>query len=108
MNAMRHLVPAILLLLLPSCAEQDFERSGTWQATGANEANLRAMLAEPSHAVRGVADTTARGGTVSMAVRRLDEDRRRPLPDSRAAQIGSAPSPTGGGAPPAGGGSNGN
>ena len=88
------------LLLLGACKGQDFEREGTWRATGANDSNLRSMLADPSDETRGVAATTSRGTTAAQAVIRLDEDRRRPLPDSRAAQIGGLATQAPGGGPP--------
>jgi hypothetical protein len=81
-------LPASLLavLLLAGC---DINRPGTWQASGVNDANLRAMLAEPAHAVRGVSARTERGQPASLAIRRLEQGRRQPLPDSRASQIGA-------------------
>jgi hypothetical protein len=96
-----------LLLLMPclaGCAAvDDFHRPGTWQARGINEANLRAMLAEPAHAMRGVAARTERGQPASQAIHRLEQDRRRPLPDTRAAQIGAAGAPAATGPEPANG-----
>ena len=89
----------ILLLALPLAAcgpGDDFARPGTWRPTGANEANLATMLVEPAHARAGVAARTERGQPGSHAIRLLEQDRRRPLPDSRAATIGSI-----GAAPPA-------
>lgn len=85
------------LALLAACGPGDFSRPGTWQATGVNDVNLRAMLTEPAHAVRGVGAATDRAEPAVQALHRLQDDRRRPLPDSRAAHIGSV----GGGAPAA-------
>ncbi len=82
----------ILLLALPLAAcgpGDDFTRPGTWRATGANDANLATMLVEPAHARAGVAARTDRGQPGSHAIRLLEQDRRRPLPDSRAATIGN-------------------
>ncbi|WPB83915.1 hypothetical protein [Sediminicoccus rosea] len=93
---------ALLCLALPACAPTDFDRPYTWHATGVNDVNLRAMLADPRHAVSGVAAATDRARPGVDAIQRLNEDRRRPLPDSRAAQVGAAGSaPVA--APPAGG-----
>jgi len=92
-----------LALLLAGCAGDDFSRPGTWQATGANEANLRAMVAEPAHLQRGVAAPTERALPATQAIRRLAADRRRPLPDSRAAQIGAITTGTPPAAAPVGG-----
>jgi hypothetical protein len=85
-------LPRCILLLLPLAAcgpGDDFLRPGTWHPTGANEANLAAMLAEPAHARAGVAARTERGQPGSQAIRLLEQDRRRPLPDSRAAAVGN-------------------
>ncbi len=64
-----------LLLALPliaaGCADfnEPHERAGTWRASGANDANLRAMVADPSHLDRGVAPATpARGEPATRAI----------------------------------------
>ncbi len=85
-----------LLALLAACAGDDFARPGTWRPVGANETNLRAMLVDPSHLERGAAATDERGQPASAAVRRLERDRRHPLPDSRASKVGAVLAPTGG------------
>jgi len=91
---------AFVLLLLAGCGgPQDAERPGTWQATGVNDANLAAMLADPHDAVLGVAAGTERAEPGSAAIRRLERDRRRPLPDSRASSIGGAGGAPAGAAP---------
>jgi hypothetical protein len=91
---MRPLRALLLLLPLVACGPgDDFLRPGTWRPTGANEANLAAMLAEPSHARAGAAARTERAEPAALAIRRLELDRRRPLPDSRAAAIGSVAAP---------------
>jgi hypothetical protein len=98
---MRALTPLLCLAVL-GCASDDFGRPYTWQASGVNDANLRAMLVDQRHAVSGVAATTERAEPGVAAIVRLNQDRRRPLPDSRAAQVGAAGSaPVA--APPAGG-----
>lgn len=79
-----------IILLLTGCGSgDDFARPGTWRPGDVNDANLAAMLADPRHAVRGVIVTTERGQPASLAITRLEQDRRRPLPDSRAALIGA-------------------
>lgn len=70
----------LLPLLLGACVGDDFARPGTWQATGVNDANLRAMLADPTHAVRGAAAADTRGAAAAAPVTRLLQDRRAPLP----------------------------
>ncbi|MGK7869785.1 hypothetical protein [Falsiroseomonas sp. E2-1-a20] len=86
----------VLLLVGPlaACGGGDFDRPGTWQASGVNDANLRLMLADPQDAVRGRAAATERAQPATLAITRLQRDRRRSLPDSRAARIGSAPATT--------------
>lgn len=82
------LLPTCVLLLLAACQTDDLNRPGTWRPGGANDANLRAMVADPAHLRAGVAATTERGMPAAQAIRRMETDRRRPLPDTRAAQIG--------------------
>lgn len=94
----------VMVLLLAGCgASGDFARPGTWRATGANDANLAVMLANPGDAVRGVAARTERGQPASLAIRRLEQGRRQPLPDSRAAAIGEVSGPAGAMPEPTGG-----
>jgi hypothetical protein len=88
---MRGVRLCLLLLPLAACGGGDFARPGTWQASGVNDANLRLMLADPQDAVRGRAAMGDRAQPATLAIRRLERDRRRPLPDSRAARIGAAP-----------------
>jgi uncharacterized membrane protein YgcG len=59
---------------------QDIDRIGTWQATGANDRNLRAMVADPAHLTRGVGAATDRGEMASAAVNAMNEGQRPPLP----------------------------
>jgi hypothetical protein len=84
------------LLMLGACQTDDFSRPGTWQPTGANDQNLRAMLAEPVHAARGVAAPDDRGSAGSAAIGRLHSDRRRPLPASGRGPNGASAAPQGG------------
>jgi hypothetical protein len=78
-------------LLLAGC---DHERSRTWRATGVNNANLGAMLADPSHATHGVAAQGERSQPGNLAIQRLEQGRRPALPDSRAARgVGAATPP---------------
>ena len=86
-----HLIGLVMILPLAGCrAPNDFARPGTWQATGVNEANLAAMLADPGHQVRGAAAATDRGQPASLAIRRLELGRRQPLPNSNASRVGVA------------------
>ncbi|HEV7265138.1 MAG TPA: hypothetical protein VGN83_09490 [Falsiroseomonas sp.] len=52
-----------LLLALAACGgPEPYERPGTWRATGANEANLRAMVVEPAQLTRGARPLAASRG----------------------------------------------
>lgn len=84
-------VPALVgLLLLAGCGatSDPTQREGTWRPSGANAANLRAMIAEPSHLQQGVSDPTGRGRHATNAIERLEDDDLKPLPDVRASQVG--------------------
>lgn len=101
-------VAAILVtsLGLGGCSEYEIDRPGTWQATGANEHNLRAMLVNPGDYSAGTGAITARGDSASRAVTRLGNDRRRQLIDATLSRLGpsggSGDSGSGGPAPGAG------
>ena len=88
---MRALLPLALLALTACQPGGDFARAGTWQATGVNDRNLRAMLAEPAHATRGAAATEERGTAGSVPVGRLLRDERRALPPVGRSIGGAAP-----------------
>ena len=96
-----------LLLLLPAgCAAEDpLTRPGLWQPTGANEANLRAMIADPDDLVAGAADRRADGAVVAAAVARYRAGKLKDLPDAAASRVAPISINTGGGASVAAGGS---
>lgn len=94
-----------ILLLLPLLAAgcmtpEPFDRQGTWRATGANEANLRAMAVDPSHLDRGIAPATpTRGEAAVRGIRRGQGQTQPPLPTAN--QPASAnPEPGGQALPP--------
>lgn len=92
-------------IALTACTQPEIDRPGTWQPMGANERNLRAMLANPQDAYGGTGAITSRGNSGSRAVTRLLTDRRRPLLDASTSQIGAANgSQSDGGAGPVSGG----
>lgn len=81
-----------LLLLLPAalagCGAIDpLARPGVWHPTGANDANLRAMAANPQDLAGGVGSPLADGTLAAAAVARYHADRVKPLPDSGLAAI---------------------
>ena len=77
------LLSLLLLLAAAGCAQDPIDRAGTWQPTGANDRNLRAMIARPSDLERGVAAGTERGNAAANAVNRLFTEHRRPLLNER-------------------------
>ena len=86
---------AVLLPALAACEVQD--RPGTWQPVGSNDANLRAMIADPDDLVTGVADTRADGQVVAAAVARYRAGKVRDLPDASVSKIAPISINTGGG-----------
>ncbi len=82
------------LLLLPllvapaGCNQIDpYTRPGNWRPNGANDANLRAMVAVPADLVAATPASPASGQLSAAAVDRLRHDAVRPLLDSGLAQI---------------------
>lgn len=85
---MRTILIACFLFALPGCTGTDpLYRSGLWHPTGANEANLRAMIADPQDLVSGASSPNADGQIAAAAIQRYRTDRVKPLPDSGIAQI---------------------
>jgi len=83
----RRLMPLLAgALALAGCAglADPMERAGTWQPRGANEANLRAMIANPADLERGEGDPRGRARQAAGAIERLEDDAVKPLPDMRA------------------------
>jgi type IV pilus biogenesis protein CpaD/CtpE len=75
---------------LAGCAQIDpFQREGMWRPSGANEANLRAMVVDPGHLTVGVGTDRTDGQAAAGAVDRLRRDRVKPLPDTAIARIGA-------------------
>lgn len=82
------LLLAPLLLACAGCAVTDpLYREGLWHPTGANEANLRMMVAMPSNLVQGVAARGDDGHRAAHAVHRLRTDRVRELPNTGISKI---------------------
>ncbi len=80
---MRSLPLAALLLVACSSLPDPVDRPGTWQPSGTNEANLRAMVAEPAHLSRGVGAQDSRGEASARPIARLLAGERPGLPDPR-------------------------
>ncbi|MGG5817308.1 hypothetical protein [Falsiroseomonas sp. HW251] len=84
---MRTRLIAGLMLVAPVLAgctvppwSDPFDRPGTWQPTGANEANLRAMAQNPADLERGQGATTAQGATAFRPIDRFVRGQRAALP----------------------------
>ena len=66
------------LLLIGGCSEP-FNRTGTWQATGVNRANLDAEAVDKADAVAGHGLSGSDAVLDTAAVERLYEDKTKPL-----------------------------
>ncbi len=64
---------------LAACTDDPFERPGTVAPRGYNDANLRAMLVDPSHLRRGVDADATRGDAGAKPVDLLRAGKRAPL-----------------------------
>lgn len=87
MKLATHIAAVSIILLGAGCTQPEIDRPGTWQPTGANDQNLRAMLVNPRDAYEGSGATTTRGDSASRAVTRLLTDRRRPLLDAAVSRV---------------------
>ena len=96
------------LLALAACQQTDpYVRQGLWRPIGANDANLRAMIANPADLGRGRGGGPSSGDAAALAVARLRNDATKPLADSAIGPVkpnGSGAAP---GAPSAGAGGGG-
>ncbi len=84
----------ILVLLVSGCAQDPFERPGTWslapEGLGANDSNLRAMLANPEDlSSPRDEEVTSVGSLSTRPVDQLLLGRRARLPSVNASQIGA-------------------
>lgn len=81
----------LLFSLLATAAGCDvvdpLTRPGAWHPVGANDANLRAMVADPRDLANGVGSPLADGALAAAAVARYRAGRVKPLPDSGLAAI---------------------
>lgn len=87
-------IVAAALLALGGCADIDpLTRPGVWRPTGANDANLRAMVAVPGDLAQGFGATYGDGHRAARAVERLRSDRVYPLPDNGISKVGKSDGP---------------
>ena len=85
---MRSVLGLSLLLGVAGCAWEDpLTRSGQWHPVGANDANLRTMIADADDLVTGVASRAADGQVVAAAVARYRAGRVKDLPDSTISKV---------------------
>ncbi len=99
---MRHFALLLLTAMLGLSACTDpFQREGTWHATGANEDNLRLMVADRRDLERGVDEPGSSGRTAVAAVTRLRLGQVKPLPDNGISKIGGGGGGAAAAAPPA-------
>ena len=101
------LAAASLLLGLGACQQANsdpFERPYTWQPTGANDDNLRAMIANPNDLVVGQGARGSHAIIANAAATRLLTDKIKPLPKVSTGGVGGGGDGGGGGG---GGGSTG-
>ena len=73
--------------ILGCSAVNSTARPGTWQPVGANDANLRAMIANPADLYRGASDPRTDGEIAASAVARYRAGKVRDLPDSAISKI---------------------
>ena len=108
------LSPIVILLAaaasLTACTDP-YSRPGTWHATGVNQDNLLAMLADPDDAAWGVTQIGSNGQLAAAAVTRLRAGQVKTLPNDSISKIGGGGSVGGGaaqnpGTTPSAGGSN--
>lgn len=84
---------AVSLLMLGGCAQIDpLTKEGVWRPTGANDANLRAMVAVPSDLAYGRAARTSDGRSAAQAVERLRTGKVYPLQDVGISKLGGGAS----------------
>ncbi len=86
---MRAILITALLLPVAGCgaAGDVYERPGVWRPVGSNDANLRAMIADPDDLVTGVADPRADGQVVAAAVARYRAGKVKDLVDASVSKV---------------------
>ncbi|MDE2334152.1 MAG: hypothetical protein KGK10_06395 [Rhodospirillales bacterium] len=107
---MKWLLPMVMLLALGACSvdpftQDQFAEPGTWAPTNDNDANLRAMVANPHDLIAGRPMDGAVGAEAVMPVDKLMTGKRKHLPNVEANSIYGSGSSAGGAG--SGGGSNG-
>jgi hypothetical protein len=97
--------PSLLAAAVALCGCSDpYLREGTWHATGVNDDNLHAMVADPSDLQRGVSRPGTDGERAAAAVMRFRAGQVKPLQGDLISNVGvggpsaapPAPAPAGG------------
>ncbi len=87
---MKKSVAVLLLFFMSGCADPGaFDQPGKWTADGANEANLRIMVANPNDLREGNDGPGALSAEAALPVHRLFQGQRAPLIQANASQIGA-------------------
>ena len=80
----------VVALLISGCGydpDDPYARPGTWNPTGDNDANLRAMVANPHDLIGGTGPGTSAGAEAAPPVKRVFTGKRYPLPALNASSI---------------------
>lgn len=77
----------ILVLLVGGCVTTPYQQPWTWSPRHDNDANLRAMVANPQDLVAGTGARNSAGAEAAPPVARLLSGRRYPLPNVSATGI---------------------
>jgi hypothetical protein len=95
-DVMRVVLCLMLALAAAGCTQPNdpFERPGTWSVTGANEANLKVMVADPHDLIAGRGESDALSADAAPPVQRLRTGKRFPLPSETSTSGISAPAST--------------
>jgi hypothetical protein len=90
---MRALLCLTVLFAVAGCQEPNdpFQRSNTWSVTGANEANLKVMVADPHDLIAGRGESDTLSADAVPPVQRLRTGKRFPLSAETATSGMSAP-----------------
>jgi hypothetical protein len=81
------LIGALLVAGCDSYLADPYQRPGTYNPTGVNDANLRVMVANPHDLVEGTGTGASTGAQAGPPVARVLAGKRYPLPQLNAADV---------------------
>ncbi len=92
---MRRPMPPLCVCLLAGAVAlagctDPYARPGTWHAGAVNDANLRAMVADPADLLWGASQPGTDGRLAAAAVERLRSGQVIPMPDESLTRIGTS------------------